>query len=156
MYHDWPSLEHVYLEDSYVLDIAEAPDQFSVTLEAVLTPGHQAFSPPKRDQQYCYVLGLLAFAPVSKVVWEARNPTPVPGQDNEIDFGNVDFLTRTAACYHLGGEWGAVKVHAKDVHFELLDATHKVGVPLFLEQTSFNAHKMVGAPSARLPHYRHR
>lgn len=45
-YADLPELAGVYLEDSYVLSIDEAPRRFSFTLDAVLTPEHPRYHRP--------------------------------------------------------------------------------------------------------------
>jgi hypothetical protein len=49
-YYELPSLEHVYLEDSWVLDIQTGPDSVEITLETVLTESHPEYSDPLPDE----------------------------------------------------------------------------------------------------------
>lgn len=56
-YSQFPGLTGVYLEDSYVLGIAEAPGQLTFKLDAVLTPESPAYHPPQPGEQYCCASG---------------------------------------------------------------------------------------------------
>ena len=48
-YYEFPSLEHVYLEDSYVMDIQTDPDAVEISVETVLTETHPQYSDPLPD-----------------------------------------------------------------------------------------------------------
>lgn len=50
------ALAHVYLEDSWVIDLAPSDQGIAFRLEAVLTPGHQSFNGPVAGEQHCYRL----------------------------------------------------------------------------------------------------
>ena len=47
-------LAGVYLEDSWVLEVAPSDDGLALRVEAVLTPEHSCYEPPKPSEQYCY------------------------------------------------------------------------------------------------------
>jgi hypothetical protein len=48
-YAEFPELAHVYLEDSYVLEIRETEASVTFVLDAVLTPGHPGWAEPGPD-----------------------------------------------------------------------------------------------------------
>ncbi|MGB7234558.1 MAG: hypothetical protein WBD41_01125 [Rhodococcus sp. (in: high G+C Gram-positive bacteria)] len=50
-YSQLRGLAGVYLEDSYVLSISEAPSEFTFALDAVLTADSPRYAPPKPDEQ---------------------------------------------------------------------------------------------------------
>ena len=45
-YYEFHSLEHIYLEDSWVLDIQTEPDSVEISVETVLTANHPQYSDP--------------------------------------------------------------------------------------------------------------
>ena len=53
-YSELQGLEHVYLEDSYVLRIRWTGDAIIFWLEAILTEHHPDYVPPKPGERYCY------------------------------------------------------------------------------------------------------
>lgn len=64
----FPRLAGIYLEDSYVLGVAESPGQVIFHLDAVLTPRHARYHAPHPGDQYCYAHGDLVFRDVTEVV----------------------------------------------------------------------------------------
>jgi hypothetical protein len=58
-YKSFPGLAGVFLEDSYVLGISESSEQLVFHLDAVLTPEHPAYQPPRPGEHYCYANGSL-------------------------------------------------------------------------------------------------
>lgn len=60
-YSQFPQLDGVYLEDSFVLGISEIAGELSFKLEAVLTPQHPNYHEPLPGTQYCYADGELLF-----------------------------------------------------------------------------------------------
>lgn len=111
-YTELPQLKGIYLEDSYVLKIDEAPGGFAFTIEAVLTPENPAYHDPRPGEQYCYVDGALTFSDVTKVEWDRRSDTQSTDADGEVDFGNIDSLVIDNGVFLVEGDWGKVRIHS--------------------------------------------
>lgn len=110
-YASLPELAGVYLEDSYVLTIDEAPRRFSFTLDAVLTPEHPRYHPPVPGEQYCYARADLTFDDVAEVVWLSRSAVGFTDATGEHDVGNIDSLTVEGQNrYLVEGDWGRVRI----------------------------------------------
>ncbi len=104
-------LAHIYLEDSFVLGIFQKADSLTFELEAVLTEKHPLYKPPKAGEQYCYLPGLLVFGNARQIIWSSRSGNVSVDANNEEDLGNIDFLIVDSDNYHLGGDWGEVRVY---------------------------------------------
>ncbi|CAM4083757.1 hypothetical protein KIPE111705_39750 [Kibdelosporangium persicum] len=116
-------LSAVYLEDSYVLQIVEEPGTVRFRLEAVLTPEHPVYRPPKPGEQYCYATGWLIFSEVGKIEWARRSAARFTDATGEVDLGNVDYMKREAEGWALGGDWGDVVIATRaDPRFLLDDS----------------------------------
>lgn len=50
-YETIPGLEHIYLEDSWVLGVSETDSSLTFDLEAVLTEHHPDWQPPRAGEQ---------------------------------------------------------------------------------------------------------
>ena len=111
-YETLPALSGVYLEDSYVLSIEEDPHSLTFRLEAVLTSRHPLYRAPRTGEQYCYVNATLTFGPASKIEWISRTGTSYRDASGEEDQGNIDYLEPGPGEYHLGGDWGEVRVRS--------------------------------------------
>lgn len=109
-YETLPALAGVYLEDSYVLAINEDARALAFRLEAVLTPRHPLYRDPRPGEQYCYVNATLTFSPASRIEWTSRTGTSYRDASDEEDQGNIDYLESENGEYHLGGDWGEVRV----------------------------------------------
>jgi hypothetical protein len=109
-YTKFPELDGVYLEDSYVLTVIERPRALTFTLEAVLTPDHPRYRPPRPGDQYCYANATLTFPDVSAVEWIRRSPNRYVDASGEEDLGNIDSLTTENGTYHVDGDWGEVRI----------------------------------------------
>jgi hypothetical protein len=121
-YSKLPGLENVYLEDSFVLAIGESSDNLTFDLDAVLTPEHPSYAPPRPDEQYCYRRAKLRFS-TTKVNWLARSRTRFRDAAGEEDMGNIDIFTADGDHYHLEGDWGTVEIESSRLpEFLLTDA----------------------------------
>jgi hypothetical protein len=110
-YHELRGLEGYYFEDGWVLAIDPHPARFSIDIEAVLTPDHPFYGPPKPRQQYRYLRVTIHFPGIRSVEWV--QPLRLPSHrdlDGSIDHGNIDWFIRTGEISHLGGEWGEVRI----------------------------------------------
>ncbi|MGH3973078.1 MAG: hypothetical protein ACRDS9_07110 [Pseudonocardiaceae bacterium] len=110
-YWDVDALSAVYLEDSYVLDIAEAPGELKFRMEVVLTEQHPAYRPPRPNEQYCYANGWLVLSSITRTEWESRSTQRYTDATGEEDLGNIDFLERKDDHWWIGGDWGEVRVY---------------------------------------------
>lgn len=111
-YHQLPALEHVYLEDSWVLDIQITHRTVRFVLDLVLTNDHRLYAPPPPHEAYCYRKAELTFSDVSDVRWSNAGLLPAVDATGTIDFGNIDFLHKQAGQFVLGGDWGHMRIES--------------------------------------------
>ena len=111
-YCELPGLEHVYLEDSYLLAIGESDCELRFEVEAVITEAHPRWSTPKPGEQYSYLRVDLVFADPRRIDWIERKLKPIAGPDGEIDHGNIDSFVWDVSWFELQGEWGHIRVDA--------------------------------------------
>lgn len=109
-YTDYPTLADVYLEDSYVLEISEAPSELKFSLEAVLTPHSPEYHAPAPGEQYAYARGDLIFTGVTRVNWASATFRRYTDAAGEEDLGNIDSLTNDGGIFFIEGDWGKVMV----------------------------------------------
>jgi hypothetical protein len=117
------TLSNVYLEDSYVLGITDQPGELKFRLEAVLTENHPAYRPPRPSEQYCYATGWLIIPNVTRMEWEHRSTQRFIDATGEEDLGNIDYLNREHDHWHIGGDWGEVRVYTTDNPQLVLDVS---------------------------------
>lgn len=118
-YNSFPGLLGVYLEDSYVLDIAESPGKLVFRLDAVLTPEHARYHAPHPGDQYCYAHGDLVFRDVTDVAWLRRSSTHYTDASGAKDLGNIDILKVDGGAFTIDGDWGSVRIRGAQPIFEL-------------------------------------
>jgi hypothetical protein len=111
-YTEFPDLANVYLEDSYVLAIDEAPHSLTFTLEVVLTPEHPRYHTPLPGEQYCYVDGFLTLNGVREIEWLSRSANAFTDASGEEDLGNIDTFRQDVDYFDIVGDWGHVHVFA--------------------------------------------
>ncbi|WP_235659473.1 hypothetical protein, partial [Mycobacteroides abscessus] len=109
-YSQFPQLDGVYLEDSFVLGISEIAGELSFKLEAVLTPQHPNYHEPLPGNQYCYADGELLFADATSIDWVRRSANSYIDAAGEEDLGNIDSLTDDGGTYTVEGDWGEVRI----------------------------------------------
>jgi len=110
-YEQLPGLEHVYLEDSWVLGVFETADELRFVVEAVLTEQHPEWHTPKPSEQYAYKRIALVFRRPREVVWvERMSGLPAMDASDELDYGNIDAFTWDGLVFDLSGDWGHVRV----------------------------------------------
>jgi len=122
-YQDLPGLEHVLLEESYVLAVAATPGVVSFVLEVVLTPEHTEYVAPELGTYLCYRDGFLEFVGVTELKWTGQGSPPAIDASGEQDYGHIEALTWDGGQYELEGDWGAISVAAADVRLILEDTT---------------------------------
>jgi hypothetical protein len=110
-YEKLPGLEHIYLEDSFVLACIESESEIVFSLDLVLTPGHERYTPAKPNEQHCYRSGKLIFRNPTAVTWSRKDfNDPSIDASGQIDFGAIDSMALEDGVYRLVGSWGAVTI----------------------------------------------
>jgi len=104
------NLNTIYLEDSFLLNIDIGCDYVNILIEAVLTPEHALYGPPKKGQYYCFINGIIKFISVMNVNWIKKIMKPIYSADKDVCYGNIDFLYLEDGVYHIGGEWGELEI----------------------------------------------
>jgi hypothetical protein len=120
-YYQIPGLEHVYLEDSYVLDVRTSPASVEFSLLVVLREQHPLYSPPLPGEQYCYRNGVLRFANIRRVEWIEKSMAPSTDATGAVDYGNIDEFYEIDEHYYLSGDWGRLEVEASALSLEIQD-----------------------------------
>ena len=118
-YNRFPGLEGIYLEDSYVLEIAESPSTVAFRIDAVLTPEHPAYRAPLQGEHYCFALASLIFPDVTQVEWISRHDRRYRDATGEGDLGSIDVLEVQDGLYAAEGDWGRIRIRASPPYVEL-------------------------------------
>lgn len=116
---DFPDLAAVYLEDSWVLEVAPSAEGVAIRLEAVLTASHPLYRQPPPDEQHCYRAGWLTVTSNAiDVQLSDRKPSVDP--DGSEDYGNIDsFGTDADGVWEMQGDWGSVRASRPVVRLQL-------------------------------------
>lgn len=116
-------LRDVYLEDSWVLDIAAANHSLRFELEAVLTPNHPGYSSPPPTEQHCYRKATLTLASDDPIGFEPSNRPAGHDATGGPDYGNIDSFVPVdwagIPAWELDGDWGTALVRRPTVALTL-------------------------------------
>lgn len=118
-YYQFQGFEHVYLEDSYVLDIQINPSSAEFLLRVVLTEDHPLYNAPLSGEKYCYRNGLLRFTNVERVEWLEKSMMPYTDATGSVDYGNIDEFYLSDEHYYLNGDWGELKITSSPPTLEI-------------------------------------
>lgn len=124
-YFQIPPLDRYYFEDSWVLDL-EVLDSCAVfTVDAVLTPKHPDFGPPKPGEQYAYEQIRLRFENAAGTQFEPTNAPPAIGADGVADLGNIDRfdVSDTSQFFFLEGQWGTLEIEGATLTIDHVPST---------------------------------
>ena len=110
-------LAGVYLEDSWVLEVAPSDHGLSLRLETVLTPEHPLYEAPKPGKQHCYRLGWLSLRAETPMDLRLSGARPAIDATGEPDFGNVDTFVFDPEenRWELEGDWGYAGFRSPEV-----------------------------------------
>jgi len=117
-YPDLPGLEHLYLEDSYVLDIEVRPGRVHLMLDLVLTADHPQHTDPLPGERYCYRRGELRFSAVTGLVWTGQGRPPAREPVLSLlgaGAGCCQRIRQQAGVLHRGELAAAVPRHALEL-----------------------------------------
>lgn len=104
-------IEHVYLEDSWVLSVETTASWISFVLEAALLESHPRFyTPPNLGERHAYAK--LRWSLQGEVQWTDGPHLDHPATDasGTKDFGHIDSWHRSGDLDRLEGDWGAVAI----------------------------------------------
>lgn len=122
-YAQIPDLQHIYLEDSYVLNVKEYESRLVFLLEAVLTEQHPQYLLPAADEYYCYRRATLVFPATKRVIWLEKHFKPYRDTSDHVDYGNIDIFYAQDDVYHLEGDWGRVVIDSNIPYLSFVDET---------------------------------
>ena len=111
-YPDFPGFEHIYLEDSLVLNVRVRPDKVEIQIDAVLLEEHPDYCVPPPDGEYCYQQGMILFEVVTKADWLAKEMVPNSDEDGSVDYGSIDWFFRRDDYYRIGGPFGELNIES--------------------------------------------
>ena len=117
-YYTLKDFANVYLEDSFVLKILETESEVIFMLDIVLTENHHLYAAPKTNEQYCYREGRIIFKKSKPIRWLVKSNRPYSDASDTEDYGNIDFFNFSNDEYHLGGDWGELKINSPKVELE--------------------------------------
>ncbi|BEV10448.1 hypothetical protein ATDW_09440 [Asticcacaulis sp. DW145] len=117
------ALQDIYLEDSYVLGIAEQDPDLIFLLDAVLTESYPAYEPPPSESYNCFKRLALRFEAIADLDWRALRLRKAfsADADGEVDYGNIDTLLLTGNSAHIQGSWGEVELTFSRITVEYLE-----------------------------------
>lgn len=105
-----PSLEHIYLEDSWVLDVKATLRSVEFLAEFVLTEEHPGYHPPRPGEHYCYETGLLIFSGWESFSWVRGSDRPGVDPDGTVDYGSFDVFNVDGRQYFTVGGFGEIRI----------------------------------------------
>jgi hypothetical protein len=112
-YSDLPGLEHVVLEESYVLRLAwDGHRSVTFWLDAVLTPEYPLYSSPSADERECFQPIEMQFD-ADSVSWRSVRLDPARDAAGEIDLGHIDSYSVRGDHHHLMGDFGEVEITSR-------------------------------------------
>lgn len=105
------SLAEVYLEDSWVLELAPRERGLAFRLETVLTPRHELSASPRPGDQHCYRAAWLDVTSEDLVALTLSGAKPATDASGSVDYGNIDsFVSDDGVTWVLEGDWGRAQV----------------------------------------------
>lgn len=103
-------LAEIYLEDSWVLDVAAVERGVCFRLDAVLTPNHPRYHPPAPGEQHCYRRAMLTVTSTKRSLLTRSDLPAATDASGEPDFGNIDVFSAVdwdgEDGWEMSGTWG--------------------------------------------------
>jgi hypothetical protein len=115
-FESFRALRAIVLEDSWVLDIAPQSKGCRFRLDAVLTPEHPLYHPPRAGESNCYMPAVLELSSTHPVSYEATTAQPATDATGHRDWGNIDSFSPASAgessgtTWRLLGDWGSLLI----------------------------------------------
>lgn len=116
------ALAGVYLEDSWVLEVAPSHDGLALRLETVLKAEHPLYEAPAAGERHCYRNAWLDVRSADPVEVELSGARPAVDASGTEDVGNIDrfAVDERVGLWVLEGGWGIAKFRDPSVslHFD--------------------------------------
>jgi hypothetical protein len=113
-------LAEIYLEDSWVLDVAATEHGVAFRLDAVLTPDHPRYHSPAPGEQYCYLRSMLTVTSTKRSLLHRSDAPTATDASGELDFGNIDVFSAVdwdgERAWEMSGGWGELLTVEPSVH----------------------------------------
>jgi hypothetical protein len=103
-------LDGLAVEESFVLRIATTGGRVDFFLDAVLTPEHPDYRPPRSGEQFCFKKLRLRFPAAREVDWGEKSADVRIDSEGETDLGHIDAFVLHKGRYALSGDWGSVSI----------------------------------------------
>lgn len=114
-YHEaFADLAEIYLEDSWVLNVAPTERGATFRLDVVLTPSHPRYQSPSPGEQHCYRRAQLTVGGRRRSLLRPSDIPPARDASGELDFGNIDVFIQAdwdgEASWELSGDWSDLQI----------------------------------------------
>lgn len=119
-YYNIKCLNHIYLEDSFVISILESESELIFNMEFVLCESHELYLTPKVGERYCYKSGKLVFSICKGIRWLEKNIRTFISADGTLDYGNIDSFLYEDDLIFISGDWGEVELTSKMIKVEFI------------------------------------
>lgn len=118
-YDSLPAFQHVYLEDSWVLDLAFDGESVRIVADLVLLEDHPLHAAPKSGEQYCYLRATLVFGEVTTLSWESSGSPRAVDASGDSDLGTFEvFALLDPDGYHIELDAGVLVLRAASLSVE--------------------------------------
>lgn len=110
-------LEHILLDESFVLGIRAQPGTLEFDVDFALLPDHESYQAPRADELYCYLRGRVVLVGVRSLTWRRQGLKPAVDASGEADFGTIDRFEadNTMRTWNIDGDWGAIRAEADGI-----------------------------------------
>ena len=121
MWRDMDCFKGIDLEDTIVLSWSQTNNHVVFQLEVSIWPESPHYEAPKINEYTCYKKGVLKFSGTSNVqgLKEQAHAISSIDTDGSIDYGNIDYLGKTASGFEVVGEFGSVHITGGELSFEI-------------------------------------
>lgn len=109
-YEGLDGFQHLFLEDSFVLEICAMPSVVSFGVEAVLLEGHDRYSSPIEGEQHAYGRVRIVFRAVTDLRWSAQGRRAAVDATGEEDYGGFDEFSGSSGSWTVCGDWGEMNM----------------------------------------------
>ena len=116
-----PALEHVVLEESWILGIVVRPDLVEIDVDLCYARDHPELLPPCEGEYAYFRRGTIRFINVSSASWEKSWARPARDASGEEDWGHIDTLERQGTAFTLTGDFGVIRLEAAALEIELTE-----------------------------------
>jgi hypothetical protein len=130
------ALDHLYLEDSYLLGMIADGGHLRFRILFALTGDHPSYRPPLPKEQHCYRRGDVIADNVTILSQRSgARPHITSDPDGSLDFGSVEFQ-RKDGSYFFVSEWLELEFTAMSVRVEFEKESGHIKDPSATEEAN--------------------